>query len=119
MVDLGLYLLLGCGVGGEGEGLVEGFAGGSGISGDAQISGGLLVPLDGAGFDLAFLVGGEENGIAEFFVGVSPEFVADAGGGGVCALIHESFGIEGEGVGVAGGEGVADHALGFGWLRLV
>lgn len=114
LVDLGLDLLLGGGIGGEGEGLVEGFAGGGGVSGDAEISGGLLVPLDGAGFDLALLVGGEEDGVAELFVGVSPEFVADAGSGGDCALIHESFGIEGEGVGVAGGEGIADHAFVFG-----
>lgn len=115
---MGLDLLLGGGVGGEGESLVEGFAGGGGVAGDAQVGGGLLVPLDGAGFDLIFLVGGEEDGVAELFVGVSPKFVAGAGCGGVGALINESFGIEGEGVGVAGGEGVADHAFGFGWRRL-
>lgn len=94
--------------------MVEGCAGGGGVAGDAQVGGGLLVSLDGAGFDLAFLVGGKEDGVAELLVGVSPEFVADASGWGVGALIHESFGIEGEGVGVTGGEGVADHTFGFG-----
>ncbi len=93
LVDLGLDLLLGGGVGGEGEGLVECFAGGGGVARDAEVCRGLLVSLDGAGFDLAILVGGKEDGVAELFVGVSPEFVAGTGGGGIRALIHEGFGV--------------------------